>query len=1070
MNGTMFKQTKARSQYRRAMAYFLAVIMAVTLIPAGFLRVNAQESDAASTSGNALESGNAGISLLSSEDELTWVDGSTVDTPVKGTGYYFDMASTKTYAAEGTYGLMTVSAGSKNGLSYHSTTYGLAAKEGQSFTVQVPGNSYIVVSGDNNSAASATITATSSTGEFETATLSTRTTGHCDLAGCKSQGSNAVSFLYVGSAGSVTLTLNGSTAYICAICIIPAADDITLTQYEQKSFSFSINGAKISVTSGLSATEDSTVSVENGALELATPEEAIVWVNLLGGGSGKLTQSMISDVSDNIQATVSAENTISVEYTNTQTAPVSYKIYVKDNSASGTPSANGTPISYNFKDGSVISDLYTGTRKLSGGNSVSSADGLVLLTGNNNIQYNGTTHGIIINNSDTVSVKVAGDAEIKLSLCQYTNANGVWKVSGLAEGGTITPESANAKVSTDGDEITFTYTGDATTLVFTYEGSQGYIHSMSVTNQAKASDVKNPQTLMPEIMTYGAADAMTPSPVGQRLVLAQTGGSLSTVSGAVSSSVTYYGFEATTQKYRLEADVVLNTCGASNYNGIFFGAFDGTNIATVGIRNSTGLRGIYSKSSTDMAGAGGINASITNGQKVHFTAQKTDDGFEITVKPEGGSESSMVFTYKKSGYLLFEKSGIDTPVSYGFIVANATATVTNMKYYDEDGGLLYDQNDCYAAIGTVPVVSSVSAEVADTRDSISVSWSSQVEADGDGRYVVEVSEDNGKTWQAVAEVTEKNCIYNISGKGSYIFRVGGKLGVDGTCDAYVESQLVEVIAALPSPVVTISSTVSSVTLNWDAVDSATTYDVYRYSYDDGEKNAKVIAQVTTNSYKDTNVTAEIPYYYYVIAKSSSNYSNSSETVWTVPTAGHTGEYVYEDEATEIFLTKKSYDTVFTDKAVLEGIVSGSGTIAAYVNGTQTASKAVAQGAAFSFELSLKEGRNDVNLIFTDETGNKTRKTYNFVYLTNYDIVVDASYTGNDGAKVNGIPTYKTVQAAVDSIPSNNTDNKVILVMAGSYKERLVVNTPYVSLIGEDREMTSIHCYPSDTLGANVSLG
>ena len=65
---------------------------------------------------------------------------------------------------------------------------------------------------------------------------------------------------------------------------------------------------------------------------------------------------------------------------------------------------------------------------------------------------------------------------------------------------------------------------------------------------------------------------------------------------------------------------------------------------------------------------------------------------------------------------LFAENGEETEISFGFILADASVTVTNMKYYDADGTLLYDQNDCYEPIGTEPVVSSVQAVVADTRE------------------------------------------------------------------------------------------------------------------------------------------------------------------------------------------------------------------------------------------------------------------------------------------------------------------------------------------------------------------
>lgn len=1010
--------------------------------------------------------------VSASTDELTWVDGSTVETAKKGTAYYFDLASTEMYATAGTYGLMTVATGSKNALQYKNTTYGLAAKEGNNFTIKVAGNSYIVVSGDNNSAAGATITASSGSGQFENYTLATRTKGHCDLEGCKSQGDNSVSFLYVGNPGEVTLTLNGSTAYICAICVIPAADDIVISKYEQKSFSLNVGTAVVSVTSGAAASDNAVVTVENGECELATADTAIIWADLNGGGSGTLSQDMLTNLSDNITASVSG-NVITVTYNDTSTTPTGYKLIVKDNSASGVPAADGTPISYSFTDGSILSALYGGSNVLTGGKSVSSSDKLVTLIGNTKLYYNGS-HGIVVNDKDAISVKVAGDATISISLCQHSGDGSQLVVSGVPENGKVSVNgeetlSADAKAAVDGDAVTFEYSGDAAELVFTYSASgTGYIHSMTVTNKAKASE-ENTQTKMPEIKSsYGTAGSMTATPVGQRLIISQNGGSLKTTDGAIDSSVSYYGFESTADYNRLEADVVVNSCGASNYNGVFFGAFDEKYIATLAVRNNTGLRGIYSKSSSDMAGAGGVNTSVIQGQKIHFTAEKKDGNFVITALPENGEASAMTYNYGDSKMLLFKENGKETTVSFGFVVANASVTVTNMKYYGSNGELLYDQNDCYEAVGTIPVIAEVKAQAAESRENITVSWNSSVEADGDGRYVVFVSTDK-VNWTQVAQTTDKIYTYPVSEAGSYWFKVCGQLGVDGECNDGVISDEVSLIAALSQPVVSADASENGVTVKWEAVEKAQRYELYRYSYDEGEEAVRLLANITDLTYTDNSVELNMPYYYYVIAYSDDNNSNPSETAWAVPAAARNGEYVHEDEAAEIIVTKKSYDTVFSGEAVLEGIVLSNGEIAAYVNDNKIVAKTVSEGDDFSFTLPVDEGRNDVELIFTDKSGNKTRKAYNIVYLTAYDMVVDSQYTGEDGQTVDGIPTYSTVSAAVSAVPADNTQRKVILVLAGSYEERLVVTSPYISLVGEDREETLVHCYPG-VLGTDYEAG
>jgi len=280
-----------------------------------------------------------------------------------------------------------------------------------------------------------------------------------------------------------------------------------------------------------------------------------------------------------------------------------------------------------------------------------------------------------------------------------------------------------------------------------------------------------------------------------------------------------------------------------------------------------------------------------------------------------------------------------------------------------------------------------------------------------------------------------------------------------------------------APVVTAESNrkLKTITLSWEAITGAAYYQVFRYSDDQSEAEAECISDhLTENKYVDAididNV--DMPFYYYVkaVSEANGNESSCSETVWSmVPSSRTAHRVVYGAQTEDIFLTKKSYDTVFTNQATVEGIVYETGTLRIIVNDTVVEEKKITAGGSFFYELTLEEGRNIVEIQLEKEN-ETTRCRLNFVYLTNYDIVVDAGYEGADGgASENGVPTYKTVQAAVNSIPSDNIERKVILVRAGSYEERLEVNSPYVSLIGENRENTLIHSYPG-VLGEDYEAG
>ena len=608
-------------------------------------------------------------------------------------------------------------------------------------------------------------------------------------------------------------------------------------------------------------------------------------------------------------------------------------------------------------------------------------------------------------------------------------------------------------------------------IVSTAQGKDSaYIKSISVVYDAKEVEyVEQPK--MPVIT--GSTDSLVVQPEGQRLKLTQTGGTLSADKTNISSTVSYYGFEETADINKLSADIIINSCGNNSSNGLFFGAYDGSMIATAGIRKSTELKQVYYKGTSEPVGAGSaLSGTVAVGTMVHFEMVKTDEGLAISVTPKGQTERQLVYKYTSTE--LFKTDKDATAVSYGFVLAGVEATIKNMKYEAADGAVLYDQNKCYKAEGTAPEIDTVTAIGSDTREYIDVSWTNKVEADGDGLYVLEVSQDNGSTWSKVeSALTDTSYRYILKEAGDYKFRVSGKLGVDGEINSYVESDKVYIRPALDKPVLSTLSTSDKINVAWDKVNEADTYEVYRYSYDETSDNAKLIATISECAYEDSDVEAEMPYYYYVIAYSHidgniDNYSNPSDSVWAVPSAGHTGEYAYEDSSAGLTITRRSYNTVYDGKLTLEGVVEKQSTVTLKINGTVVDEKSVAVKGTFAFtDVLLSVGRNDVELLIKAKDGSVTRETFNYVYLTNYDKVVNSAYDGTDGEQVNGIPTYKTVQAAVNSVDKANTKRVVILVKEGDYNEHLVVSSPYISLIGEDSEKTRIYYDVKELAGGDM---
>ena len=708
-------------------------------------------------------------------------------------------------------------------------------------------------------------------------------------------------------------------------------------------------------------------------------------------------------------------------------------------------------------DGNYYKDTINGTTGYYNGLYIDATSGKLTPNGS-------TPNSAQFNTGAKISVPVTGKCTISVEAYDKTYA--LYTIGGTAADNT-------QAVST------YQYTDKNAGTVDIVSTGNAYIKSIKVVYAAKDVEYKE-QVEMPQVYTYGNADSLVVQPEGQRLVLTQTGGSLGTTTNAdkttnINTSVSFYGFNETSDINKLTADIIIEECGNSSSNGIFFGAFNKDYIVTTGIRKGSELKMIYSKSESDLTGAsGGVTGNYPVGTVVTFTVEKSDTELIITATPKGGKTQTAKFDYSKN--LLFKKNGKNTAVSYGFVLAGVKAVVKNMTYTSADGKVLYDQNDCYQAAGVAPVVKSVQAKAAATRDYIDVSWENETEAQLDGMYALQVSTDKGNTWTDVDNaITEKSYRYNISEAGDYQFRVCGKLGVNGDRNTYAVSDNINVIAALDSVVLNISSTADKVNLTWDAVNKATEYDIYRYSYDDTQDNAKKIATVNKCEYEDSDVAAEMPYYYYVVANSyvngvRDNWSNPSETVWTVPSAGHTSDYVYEDEAVGFTITKRSYNTVYDGKLTIEGVVEKQANVTLKINGTEAGNTDAAAKGTFSFEdKQLSSGRNNVELLFTDKNGKVTRETFNYVYLTDYQKVVDAKFTGNDGDKVNGIETYKTVQAAVDSVSSANSERVIILVKEGDYEEHLIVSSPYITLIGEDSEKTRIFYDTKEWVGGDMGL-
>lgn len=105
-------------------------------------------------------------------------------------------------------------------------------------------------------------------------------------------------------------------------------------------------------------------------------------------------------------------------------------------------------------------------------------------------------HGAAVYNGDKIEVKVAGSAEIALTLCKYGKGTAfkVTDASGTEVG------STSGKSDADAGSQSISYNGDATTLTITCEAAgEAYLHSVMVNNFAKSDKVESFTLMLDDI-------------------------------------------------------------------------------------------------------------------------------------------------------------------------------------------------------------------------------------------------------------------------------------------------------------------------------------------------------------------------------------------------------------------------------------------------------------------------------------------------------------------------------------------------------------------------------------------
>ena len=73
----------------------------------------------------------------------------------------------------------------------------------------------------------------------------------------------------------------------------------------------------------------------------------------------------------------------------------------------------------------------------------------------------------------------------------------------------------------------------------------------------------------------------------------------------------------------------------------------------------------------------------------------------------------------------------------------------------------------------------------------------------------------------------------------------------------------------------------------------------------------------------------------------------------------------------------------------------------------------------------------------------------------YAAVVDSRFAGKEGDSVGGSPVYRTIGAAMSGMSANGGMRAVVFIRKGRYREKLTIDRPRITLLGESRDSTVI---------------
>jgi pectate lyase/pectin methylesterase-like acyl-CoA thioesterase len=249
--------------------------------------------------------------------------------------------------------------------------------------------------------------------------------------------------------------------------------------------------------------------------------------------------------------------------------------------------------------------------------------------------------------------------------------------------------------------------------------------------------------------------------------------------------------------------------------------------------------------------------------------------------------------------------------------------------------------------------------------------------------------------------------------------------------------------ALQSPVLLAAEAVDgAVELQWSSVPGAEAYHVARSTVNGGPYERISPEAVTAATYTDSKAISGVTYYYVVSAANAKQESRSSNQrsvyAYTAPAGAPVAPVNVRAEAATGKVTLNWQASAAAEAYQVERkTANGAFEMVGTVTDTVFEDVSAANGTIYTYRVTARNASG------------ASAPSAEVQALPAQVLKVDGK------ASANGTDVFQTVQAAVNAVPASNTERVIISIAPGTYKEKLVVTSSYITLVGAGMDETVI---------------